>query len=755
VKQTVTAGNLRAFAVLSVMKAGQSLSGTVVSPTGRPVAGASVFIQSRGDRTSLRRVESDRDGRFRTGPFIDPKWSELTMVVRAEGFAWHAQTLLVPPELPPQTIRLSPRQPLHGRVVDAQGRPVPGAVVISPRDFGFAGLEWQTETDADGRFVWYDAPATGSYMLDVKKSPFRRIVAWMVPGGTDELTLTLNRAQHLHGTVTDAKTGRPIDRFILIHGFGPIRPGWPPQWSRDTAQTFGGGRYDLTRSAIEQQMVHSIRIEAEGYEAAEFLGFSDNREDVAHDFQVREAAMLSGIVRGPDGRPMDGADVTLNGDGYNAAVENGRLGPSSSFYYTSPRVRTGPDGRYVFRPQGHRVSVIAIHDSGFAFRSADERAASTDLTLVPWARVEGIVKIGRKPAARQTVNGWTTSVAHYQARTDESGRFVLDRVAAGRLTIYRRIEDQDKVSSTDSNKVSLDVKPGETVRVQLGGTGRPVVGRLAIPEGVKLVHFALGQGLLKSVLPEPPTPADYLVFDSERRAAWWETYSQSPEGRAFVEERHRWYAVALRPDGTFRAEDVPAGRYVLRLPFEGLSRSSREGRQAFAHAEVVVPEMSGGRSDEPLDIGAVPFEVFPFHEPRVGEPAPTIVGNLPDGRPLDLAAMRGRYVLLHFWSGRPEDAAVIPHLKATHDGFGRDPRFAMIGLIADETPGPVRRYAAHHGLDWEQRFIGSTYDPNRIEAAFGVWSSPVAFLIGPDGRIVAKDLQGEAIREAVAGALRR
>ena len=77
----------------------------------------------------------------------------------------------------------------------------------------------------------------------------------------------------------------------------------------------------------------------------------------------------------------------------------------------------------------------------------------------------------------------------------------------------------------------------------------------------------------------------------------------------------------------------------------------------------------------------------------------------------------------------------------------------MIGLIADETPGPVRRYAARHGLSWEQRYIGSTYDPNPFEAAFGVWFPPAAFLIGPDGRILARDLQGEGIQQAVARAL--
>ena len=220
-KQNVTAEALRAFAAAGVMKTGRSLSGTVLSPTGRPVAGATVVVQSRSDRSALRRVETDREGRFRTGPFIDPSWREFTMVVRADGFAWFAQLLLVPAEIPPQLVRLSPRRPLHGRVVDAQGGPIPGTIVRSATEFGYAGLDWAAETDADGRFVWYEAPATGSYMLDVVKPPFREIVALMVPGGSDDLTLTLHRPQRIHGTVTDAETGRPIERFVLISGQGP------------------------------------------------------------------------------------------------------------------------------------------------------------------------------------------------------------------------------------------------------------------------------------------------------------------------------------------------------------------------------------------------------------------------------------------------------------------------------------------------------------------------------------------------------
>ena len=63
----------------------------------------------------------------------------------------------------------------------------------------------------------------------------------------------------------------------------------------------------------DQGFNRSIRIEAEGYLPAELIGFRDDAEDIAHDFKLRKAAPLSGIVRGPDGKPLAGAKVGLSG----------------------------------------------------------------------------------------------------------------------------------------------------------------------------------------------------------------------------------------------------------------------------------------------------------------------------------------------------------------------------------------------------------------------------------------------------------
>ena len=448
-KRSVTAADLRAFAVAGVMETGRSLGGTVLSPTGRPVAGATVVIQPRSDRKTLRRIVSDRDGRFRTGPFIDPKWSEFTMVVQADGFARFAQLLLVPAEIPPQVDpALAAQAVARPRGRTRRGGPSRERSSGRPRNSaspGSTGRPRPTPT-AGSSGSRRRPPATTCSTSP--RPPFRPIVARMVSGGSEDLTLTLHRQQRMHGTVTDAETGRPIERFDLISGQGPHRPGWTPHWCRDSPRSFGGGKFDLTGPNIEQDGYHSIRIEAEGYEPAEFLRFHDSLEDVAHDFKLRKAAMLAGIIRGPDGRPMAGVDVTLIGAGFDTPIQNGRLMPGQA-ENAAPRIRTGPDGRYAFRPQGHRVSIIAIHDAGFAVRSADDPAASGDLTLAPWGRVEGLVKIGDQPASGETVAGWLRTSSdsaslHYESRTLASGRFVLDRVAPGRLTIYRRVENQDR-----------------------------------------------------------------------------------------------------------------------------------------------------------------------------------------------------------------------------------------------------------------------------------------------------------------------
>jgi hypothetical protein len=81
--------------------------------------------------------------------------------------------------------------------------------------------------------------------------PFGPVWARAVDPAAGEVTITLRHPQHLHGSVTDAETGRPIERFTLIRGLGPSLPGTRPTWYRNPqyTRTDQNGRFAFDRVA--------------------------------------------------------------------------------------------------------------------------------------------------------------------------------------------------------------------------------------------------------------------------------------------------------------------------------------------------------------------------------------------------------------------------------------------------------------------------------------------------------------------------
>jgi hypothetical protein len=184
----------RAFSSVQMMRTGVSISGTVLSPFGRPVAGASVAIGTAAPwgGTTLR-LTTDKDGEFRSGRCLDPEARALVLLVQATGLAWSVQHIPMTVEGPPHVIRLTRRRPLEGRVVDREGRPVAGIRVRSdPNAFGGL-LAWEALTDPDGRFVWYDAPTIGKVFLDIDRPPFPPTSIIIPRPGEGEVTITLHR----------------------------------------------------------------------------------------------------------------------------------------------------------------------------------------------------------------------------------------------------------------------------------------------------------------------------------------------------------------------------------------------------------------------------------------------------------------------------------------------------------------------------------------------------------------------------------
>ena len=139
--------------------------------------------------------------------------------------------------------------------------------------------------------------------------------------------------------------------------------------------------------------------------------------------------------------------------------------------------------------------------------------------------------------------------------------------------------------------------------------------------------------------------------------------------------------------------------------------------------------------------------------PEVGSEAPGFEIKTMDDKTVRLADYRGKYVLLDFWATwcgpcRGE----TPNLKAVFEKYGRQDNFVMIGLSLDADKEKPQTYAKENGTGWIDGFLGD-WGKDEVTKKYGVRGIPSIWLIGPDGKIVAKGLRGERIMEVVRSAL--
>jgi uncharacterized GH25 family protein len=151
-----------------VMNPGASLSGEVLDGDGRPVPGARVILAYSSNSTDYLAARTDAAGRF-DFPHADlhAPLSRWIIEVEAAGFAPASKAVSPGSQQPLLQFRLSRGRPFHGRVVDRQGRPVAG-IEVRPRWACMDHLDWRTASDAEGRFIWPDAPRDGNYAFELK-----------------------------------------------------------------------------------------------------------------------------------------------------------------------------------------------------------------------------------------------------------------------------------------------------------------------------------------------------------------------------------------------------------------------------------------------------------------------------------------------------------------------------------------------------------------------------------------------------------
>ncbi len=108
-------------------------------------------------------------------------------------------------------------------------------------------------------------------------------------------------------------------------------------------------------------------------------------------------------------------------------------------------------------------------------------------------------------------------------------------------------------------------------------------------------------------------------------------------------------------------------------------------------------------------------------------------------------------MLLHFWSPTPVSNGLVDlsHLKVVTDRFGKDERFTMISLCMVDDPEVGPRMIKSSGLSPTQVILRN-YGVEPMAVDYNAYPTPKSFLIGPDGKLIAKDLKGDQIEKSVA-----
>ncbi len=106
-----------------------------------------------------------------------------------------------------------------------------------------------------------------------------------------------------------------------------------------------------------------------------------------------------------------------------------------------------------------------------------------------------------------------------------------------------------------------------------------------------------------------------------------------------------------------------------------------------------------------------------------------------DGSPVDLTAMRGKVVMIHFWASWCAPArADLPQLVATYrklHGQG----FEIVGISLDKDKEAMLRYTAESGMNWPEYFDGQGWN-NSISSGYGVETIPAMWLVNKRGYVV-------------------
>ena len=421
--------------------------------------------------------------------------------------------------------------------------------------------------------------------------------------------------------------------------------------------------------------------------------------------------------------------------------------PNNYYPFGMQKIHCDASGKFTLPATADDTLVIVTHPSGLLQTTAGVVRQTGRARLQPFGRVEGVLLSEGKPKPRANVSiqrfherlGLDMT---YSAVSDEDGRFTFTNLMAGEYNLYRsffpRRQPDGEFEVSSSHQKYISITSGETVKIKWGGDGRSVLGQAAPENPALTVDWLNDSHSLVLVHPSAATSVTKFVRDS------WGLGTSAAE-RLNEAREARSYHLEFEEDGSFRAEDVPPGNYELRIkvtkPVPGPDPYLHEGEVLGSLVQTVT--ITEGK--EPYDLGQRIVSVKGEPTGAMALPMNASLTTL-EGQTLQLASLRGKYVVLVFWASWSEPSKkTLAALQKIRADFSSDSTVQFIATSVDDDADSLRQNvtAVGDGFMWSRL---STTERAAVAESFNVTTLPAVFLLGPDGRIYARDLSAERLK---------
>ena len=117
-----------------------------------------------------------------------------------------------------------------------------------------------------------------------------------------------------------------------------------------------------------------------------------------------------------------------------------------------------------------------------------------------------------------------------------------------------------------------------------------------------------------------------------------------------------------------------------------------------------------------------------------------------DGKPLSIASRKAKVILIDFWATWCAPCvAELPGIVSIYNKY-HDKGFDVIGISLDQEKSAMTSFIKRKKMPWPQYFDGKIWD-NKLAKQYGIFKIPATFLVDSNGKILARDLTAEDLKE--------